>query len=358
MNLKKVLFIDRDGTLISEPSINFQIDSLDKLMFEQDVISSLIILKNLNFKFVMITNQDGLGTDSFFLTDFSIPHQFMLNVFQSQGITFEEVLICPHTLTDNCLCRKPKLGMVQHWIQDSLLVKEQSFVIGDRLSDMELAKNMGIKGIHYGKNGCTWKTILQLLIGKNRYSKVIRNTLETKVNIEVWLDSSENSTINTGLEMFNHMLHQIAIHSGMCMNIKVDGDLLVDDHHTVEDVAIVLGEAILKAIGNKLGLSRFGFVLPMDESIGFCILDFSGRPYLKFDSDFKYQYIGDISSEMVKHFFRSLAFSMKITLHLKSVGLDVNDHHRLESLFKVFGRTLKQAISLKGNMLPSSKGLL
>ncbi|AAO26831.1 histidinol-phosphatase [Buchnera aphidicola str. Bp (Baizongia pistaciae)] len=355
---EKVLFIDRDGTLISEPLDNFQVDSFDKLEFKQDVISSLITLKKFNYKFVMVTNQDGLGSKNFPYKSFIRPHEFMIDVFLSQGIKFEEVLICPHELKSGCQCRKPNLGMVQHWLLNDMLDKQHSCVIGDRKTDMILANNMGILGIRYGtKQGNSWSDIVFKLTKKHdRHAKVVRNTKETNVSIEVWLDKQGGSLINTGLNMFNHMLDQIAVHSCIRMKIISSGDICVDDHHTVEDVGIVLGKAILKALGNKLGINRFGFALPMDDSSSYCLLDISGRPFLKFRSYFKHQYIGDMSSEMVRHFFQSLAFAMKCTLHLRSMG--INDHHRLESLFKVFGKTLKQAIVVSGKNLPSSKGLL
>ncbi|XBC38275.1 MAG: bifunctional histidinol-phosphatase/imidazoleglycerol-phosphate dehydratase HisB [Buchnera aphidicola (Floraphis choui)] len=353
---KNVLFIDRDGTLISEPVKTFQVDDIHKLIFEKDVISTLVELKNFGYVFVMITNQDGLGSEKFPFSSFSIPHQFMINVFLSQGIVFEDILICPHEESYNCDCRKPKLGMVKHWLRKNKLNIKNSYVIGDRYSDMELAKNMGLSGLHYGKYGHTWNSIKIKLTNHNRYACILRKTNETEIRVEVWLDKFGNNFIDTKLHFFNHMLDQIATHSNIRMKIISDGDINVDDHHTIEDVGIALGKALNRALGSKIGLNRFGFILPMDESIGFCLLDISGRPFLKFKSCFKFQYLGDISTEMIEHFFRSLAFSMKVTLHLKSTG--INDHHRVESLFKAFGRTLKQAIHVNGFVLPSSKGLL
>ncbi|XBC38809.1 MAG: bifunctional histidinol-phosphatase/imidazoleglycerol-phosphate dehydratase HisB [Buchnera aphidicola (Melaphis rhois)] len=353
---KKVLFIDRDGTLIEEPNQNFQVDDINKLTFEKCVIPALIKLKEFGYTFVIITNQDGLGSKKFPLASFSIPHQFMINVFLSQGIVFEDILICPHEVEHRCNCRKPKIGMIKHWLDSDQLDKKNSYVIGDRDSDMELAKNSELLGFHYGKNGCTWNTIQSQLTKKNRYACIIRDTKETKVKIEVWLDRCGENLINTKLHFFNHMLNQIAIHSNIRMKIMSNGDTNVDDHHTIEDVGIVLGQVLNKALGNKIGLDRFGFTLPMDESVGYCLMDISGRPFLKFESQFKFQHIGDMSTEMVEHFFRSLAFSMQITLHLKSTG--ENDHHRIESLFKVFGKTLRQAINVNGTTLPSSKGFL
>ncbi|XBC40843.1 MAG: bifunctional histidinol-phosphatase/imidazoleglycerol-phosphate dehydratase HisB [Buchnera aphidicola (Nurudea yanoniella)] len=356
MKNKKVLFIDRDGTLISEPVINFQVDNMNKLVFEKHVISSLFELKKFGYIFIMITNQDGLGSKKFPFSNFFVPHNFMINVFFSQGIVFEDILICPHEEKHNCHCRKPKTGLVKNWLHSNKLNKSKSYVIGDRDSDMVFAKNIGLTGLHYGKNGCTWDTIKIQLMKKNRYAHIIRKTKETKIEIEVWLDQKGSNLIDTKLSFFNHMLEQIAIHSNITVRIVSEGDINVDDHHTIEDVGIVLGKALNQALGQKKGLNRFGFVLPMDESIGYCLLDISGRPFLKFESCFKFQYVGDISTEMIEHFFRSLVFSMKVTLHLKSTG--DNDHHRAESLFKAFGRTLRQAIHINGKELPSSKGLL
>ncbi|XBC39324.1 MAG: bifunctional histidinol-phosphatase/imidazoleglycerol-phosphate dehydratase HisB [Buchnera aphidicola (Nurudea shiraii)] len=355
---KKVLFIDRDGTLISEPISNFQVDSISKLVFEKNVISALSELKKWGYTFVIVTNQDGLGSKNFPFSNFFIPHNFMINVFFSQGIIFEDVLICPHEVKFDCDCRKPKVGLVKHWLSNNRLNKKNSYVIGDRNSDMDFAKNIGLLGFHYGKNSCTWDTIKLKLIKRNRYAYSIRNTKETNIKIEVWLDEEGNNLIDTRLNFFNHMLEQIAIHSNIRIKIISKGDVDVDDHHTVEDVGIVLGEVLNQALESKIGLNRFGFVLPMDESIGYCLLDISGRPFLKFESYFKFQRVGDISTEMIEHFFRSLAFSMKVTLHLKSKG--DNDHHQAESLFKAFGRTLRQAIHLNNDstILPSSKGLL
>ncbi|XBC42896.1 MAG: bifunctional histidinol-phosphatase/imidazoleglycerol-phosphate dehydratase HisB [Buchnera aphidicola (Kaburagia rhusicola ensigallis)] len=353
---KNVLFIDRDGTLITEPIQNRQVDNINKLTFEKYVISTLVELKNFGYTFVMITNQDGLGSKKFPFSDFLTPHQFMINIFLSQGIVFEDILICPHEEKYNCYCRKPKLGMLEKWLCNGKLNKKNSYVIGDRDSDMQLAQNMGLSGLHYGKNGCTWNTIKIKLTKKNRYAYIKRHTKETNIEIELWLDKEGNNVIDTRLHFFNHMLDQIAIHSKIKMKIIADGDINIDDHHTVEDVGIALGEALDKALGSKVGLDRFGFVLPMDESVGHCLLDISGRPFLKFESSFKFQYLGDMSTEMVQHFFRSLAFSMKVTLHLKSIG--ENDHHSIESLFKAFGRTLRQAINASGTILPSSKGIL
>lgn len=353
---QKVLFIDRDGTIISEPPTDFQVDRMDKLAFEPDVIPVLLSLQKAGFKLVMITNQDGLGTDSFPQADFDGPHNLMMQILSSQGVQFDEVLICPHLPADNCDCRKPKTKMVETWLAAGVLDTANCYVIGDRATDVQLASNMGITGLLYSRNDLNWLAIEQQLTKRDRHALVRRNTKETQISVEVWLDREGNSKFNTGVGFFDHMLDQIATHGGFRMNIDVKGDLYIDDHHTVEDTGLALGEALLKALGDKRGISRFGFVLPMDECLARCALDISGRPHLEYKAEFSYQRVGDLSTEMVEHFFSSLSYTMASTLHLKTKGK--NDHHRVESLFKAFGRTLRQAIRVEGNTLPSSKGVL
>ena len=353
---QKILFIDRDGTLIAEPPSDFQVDRLDKLALEKDVIPALLALQEAGYQLVMITNQDGLGTESFPQADFDAPHTLMMQIFTSQGINFSDVLICPHLPADNCDCRKPKTRLVEAWLAEGALDKASSYVIGDRQTDLQLAENMGIQGLRYGAEGESWASIQARLTQRDRYALVNRNTKETQIKVEVWLDREGGSKINTGVGFFDHMLDQIAVHGGFRMNIDVKGDLYIDDHHTVEDTGLALGEALLRALGDKRGIGRFGFVLPMDECLARCALDISGRPHLEYKAEFSYQRVGDLSTEMVEHFFRSLSYAMMSTLHLKTKGR--NDHHRLESLFKAFGRTLRQAIRVEGNTLPSSKGVL
>jgi imidazoleglycerol-phosphate dehydratase/histidinol-phosphatase len=354
-NKRRILFLDRDGTLIIEPE-DFQIDSLEKLELVEDVIPALLQLKAAAYEFVIVSNQDGLGTASNPLEDFQPPHDKMLSLFASQGIIFTAEHLDPHFEDDNSPNRKPGIGMLLDYLKSGQLNLEDSWVIGDRQTDLQLADNMGIGGILCGPDGLGWKEIAHQLCNRPRRGSVQRDTNETKIRVEVDLDTSGGNEIDTGIGFFDHMLDQIAAHGGFRLLLNCKGDLEIDEHHTVEDCALALGQALDQALGERRGIGRYGFVLPMDESLAEVAIDLSGRPAFEFSADFPRDMVGGLSTEMVQHFFASLSQSLRCALHLKVKG--ENTHHMVEGLFKGAGRASRPALARQGTDLPSTKGVL
>jgi imidazoleglycerol-phosphate dehydratase/histidinol-phosphatase len=354
----RVLFLDRDGTLNEEPP-DEQVDSLEKIKLLPGVIPALLDLKRAGFTFVMVTNQDGLGTPSLPKEKFEHAHRFILALFASQGITFEAVFVCPHFKREDCACRKPKTGMVDGFLDVNPIDKAHSFMIGDRDTDLEFAANLGIEGIRVKARGTeaeSWRAIGQRILGAARRARVRRTTKETDVIVDVDLSREGQSTVHTGLGFLDHMLEQIARHGGFALNISCKGDLQIDEHHTVEDCALALGSALREALGDKRGIARYGFLLPMDEAEAQVALDISGRPYFVWEGRFNRERVGDLPTELVPHFFRSFAESLGAALHVAVRG--ENSHHMIEACFKGVGRSLRQAIRPEGNELPSTKGVL
>ncbi len=354
----KVLFIDRDGTLIHEPD-DFQVDALHKVRLVDDVIPCLLELQKHGYRLVMVSNQDGLGTESFPREHFDGPHELMLGLFATQGIRFDEIFICPHLPEANCECRKPRTGLLTRFLAANNIDPAGSAVIGDRATDMELAERIGVRGILVNCDdpaALTWPRIVELLCHAERTAAVERDTSETRVRLAVNLDCADGTSVATGIGFFDHMLEQIAKHGGFSLRLTCEGDLDVDEHHTVEDVAICLGSALREALGNKYGIGRYGFLLPMDESDARVALDLSGRAAFRFSAEFPRERVGELSTEMVEHFFRSLAESLGAALHIRIQG--ENTHHMIEAGFKAVGRCLRQAIRKDGTGLPSTKGVL
>ncbi len=420
--MQKFLFIDRDGTIIVEPPIDFQVDSLEKLSFYPKIIRNLYrISQEMPYQFVMVTNQDGLGTISFPEEDFLKPHLKMLETLENENIFFKEILIDRTFPHENAITRKPNTGLLTHYLADKNCDLGNSFVIGDRITDMQLAYNMGAKGILIGNPSHDWdfpsvgveecvslismdwdeiyhflalennlystplitpkeeKDFLQmqkennqtenLLIPKlnpketkenfekNRTAHIIRNTSETEIEISINLDGTGKYNLVTGVHFFDHMLIQIAKHAKVDLEGNIKGDLYIDEHHTIEDIGIALGEAFLKALGDKRGIARYGhFTLPMDESQAQVALDFSGRSFFKWKDEFKREKVGEMPVEMVKHFFESFANNVRMNLHISVTG--ENDHHQIEAIFKAFAKAIKMAIKIEGTEIPSSKGIL
>ena len=354
----RILFIDRDGTLIEEPA-DYQVDALDKVRLVPGVIAALQELQRQGYRFVMVSNQDGLGTDSFPTEQFQRCHDHAVALFESQGITFDETFICPHFDTDGCECRKPRTGLLTRFLAATDIDIPGSAVIGDRDTDLELASNIGVRGLRIdpaGGFGSSWAGIVAALSAEDRTASVERKTRETSISARLNLDRTQPVSIATGIGFFDHMLEQIAKHGGFGLELHCDGDLEIDEHHTVEDVAIVLGNAMREALGNKIGIGRYGFVLPMDESLANAAIDLSGRASFVMEADFPRDNVGQLSTEMVEHFFRSFAESLGAGMHLAVRGK--NTHHMVEGCFKAVGRCLRQAIQRVDSSLPSTKGTL
>jgi len=356
--MQRVLFIDRDGTLIEEP-YDEQIDSFEKLKFVDGVFRNLgFIRRKLDFRFVMVSNQDGLGTSSFPEDTFWPVHNFILQTLEGEGISFDEQLIDRHFPEDNSPMRKPGTGMLTEYLNNDKYDLANSYVIGDRETDRKLAENIGCKALILGQDGMTWDIIAEILFAGERIAEVSRKTKETDIYVKVNLDGSGKCDISTGLGFFDHMLEQIGKHGMMDLTIHTKGDLHVDEHHTIEDTAIVLGECILKGLGDKRGIERYGYCLPMDDCLCQAVLDFGGRPWLVWDAKFHRERVGDVPTEMFLHFFKSFSDAARINLNIKAEG--ENEHHKIEGIFKALARALKMAVQrdIFHFELPSTKGML
>lgn len=373
---KRALFIDRDGTIVIEPPVDYQLDSFEKLEFYPKVIRNLyFIRKNLDFELVMVTNQDGLGTDSFPESTFWPVHNLVMKTLEGEGIAFDDVCIDRSFPEENSPNRKPRTGMLAKYLTDEYDLSE-SFVIGDRTTDMQLAKNLGAKGIWLYKNNDSiedflseqpetpalitddWDRIAEYLFAGERTASVQRTTKETDIFVSLNLDGKGKTEISTGLGFFDHMLEQIGKHANIDLTVRVKGDLYVDEHHTIEDTGIALGETLLKALGEKRGIERYGFTLPMDDCLCSVALDFGGRPWLVWEAEFKREKIGEMPTEMFFHFFKSLSDAAKMNLNIKAEG--VNEHHKIEGIFKAFARSIKMAVrrDIYHYALPSTKGMI
>jgi len=353
-----ILFIDRDGTLVEEPA-DEQVDALEKIRFLPGVFAALAALRDAGYRFVMVSNQDGLGSERYPREHFEQVQAFVLRLFASQGIEFDQVFICPHFAHQQCLCRKPRTGLVTDYLQQQPIDRERSAMIGDRDTDLEFARDLGIRGLRVradAKPGAdeSWAALARALLA--RRAELRRQTRETDVTLSLELDSSADCRIGTGIGFFDHMLEQLAKHGGFQLQLSCRGDLHIDEHHTVEDCALALGAALRAALGDKRGIARYGFLLAMDEAEAQVALDLSGRPYFVWEGRFNREKVGELPTELVPHFFRSLAESLGAALHISVRG--ENSHHMVESCFKGVGRSLRQAIRLEGRDLPTTKGAL
>ncbi|MFO7933058.1 MAG: bifunctional histidinol-phosphatase/imidazoleglycerol-phosphate dehydratase HisB [Bacteroidales bacterium] len=376
MESKKVLFLDRDGTLIREPEGDFQVDSLEKLEFIPGVFRNLYKLRHFtDFELVVVSNQDGMGTPAFPEERFMLPHEKFLTAFKNEGVEFDAVLIDPSLPEEQSSDRKPATGMLRRYLEGDYDLS-RSYVIGDRITDMKLAWNVGARGILYGKDHMKgileekgllsqvglvttdWDEIYRHLRASLRRGAVERVTAETRVRVELSLDGVGRTEISTGLGFFDHMLDQLGRHGGLDLTVQTEGDLQVDEHHTIEDTALALGEAFSEALGDKRGIERYAFVLPMDDALARVAMDLGGRPWLEWDVDFRREKIGDVPTEMFYHFFRSFSDTARCNLNIRASGS--NEHHKIESVFKAFARAIRQAVRLdpEDNRMPSTKGKL
>ncbi len=363
--MKKVLFIDRDGTLVIEPPLDYQLDSLEKLEFYPGVFRWLsAIAAQLDFHLVMVSNQDGLGTSSFPEKTFWPAHNKIIQSFKNEGVEFSEVLIDRSFPEENSPNRKPGIGLLSPYVYGNFDLAN-SYVIGDRQSDIELAKNLGAQGIFPSKDTCvdavlsteSWAEIYRYLKAIPRKALVQRTTKETDIKISLNLDGNGQSKMNTGIGFFDHMLEQIAKHGNLDLEIDAQGDLDIDSHHTIEDVAITLGQAFTQSLGNKIAIERYGFLLPMDDCLAQVAIDFGGRPWLEWEADFRREKLGEMPTEMFMHFFKSFSDLAKCNLHIKATGN--NEHHKIEAIFKAFGKALKMAVKKTNNYsIPSTKGVV
>jgi len=374
LNKRKVLFIDRDGTIIMEPQVTFQVDKVEQIEFLPGVIRNLYFIRQkLDFEWALVTNQDGLGTDVYPQENFDAVQGMFLRILKGEGIEFDKIFIDKSFPEDNLTTRKPGVGMLTEYFSEQYDL-QGSFVIGDRITDVKLAKNLGCKAIFMSddtkilaENGLidycalqtvSWDRVAEFLFAGERQVTIKRTTKETDVFIQLNLDGSGKCNINTGLKFFDHMLDQIGKHSGCDLTIQVKGDLEIDEHHTIEDTALALGEAFGKALGDKRGIERYGFCLPMDDNLCAVALDFGGRPWLVYQAEFKREYVGDFPTEMLLHFFKSFSDAAKMNLNIKAEG--DNEHHKIEGIFKALAKSIKMAVKrdIYQYELPSTKGVL
>jgi imidazoleglycerol-phosphate dehydratase/histidinol-phosphatase len=354
--MRKVLFLDRGGTLVEEPASGV-LDSADKVRLEPGVIPALLRAKAAGYELVVVTNQAGLGTPSYPRAGFDRAAEHIRDLFASQGVEFAATFVCTHEPKEACSCRKPGIGLVRDFVNESPIDRERSAMVGDRDSDLEFAANLGIRGFKLGTPGAeTWAAVAHALVDRPRVASVKRRTRETDITVSVDLDSEAEPRAKTGLGFFDHMLEQLGKHGGFKLDVECTGDLHIDEHHTVEDVALALGQALREALGDKRGIQRYGFMLPMDEADAEVSIDLGGRPFIVFEAQFPRDRVGELPTELVPHFFRSLAETLGAAIHVRVRG--ENAHHMVEVAFKGVARALRQAIVRRGDELPSTKGTL